>query len=85
MQVKNLFYIKIIIGNLHEYDKELYKKLLFLINDFYDDDNNVKLSGVQKQRISICRTILRKPKILLLNKSTSTLDIGLNRRTFDVL
>ena len=49
MQVKNLFYIKNIIGNLHEYDKELYKKLLFLINDFYDDDKNVKLSGVQNK------------------------------------
>lgn len=48
---------------------------MFLINDFYDDDNNVKLSGGQKQRICIFRAILRKPKILLLDEPTSALDI----------
>ena len=76
---------KNIIGNLYEYDKELYNKLLFLINDFYDNndnndnnddnDNNVKLLGGQKQRICICRAILRKPKILLLDEPTYALDI----------
>jgi ATP-binding cassette, subfamily B, multidrug efflux pump len=39
-------------------------------------ERGVKLSVGQKQRISIARAVLRKPKILILDEPTSALDAG---------
>lgn len=39
-------------------------------------EKGASLSGVQKQRLSISRAVLKKPEILILDDSTSALDLG---------
>lgn len=45
----------------------------------------VNLSGGQKQRLSIARALVRKPKILLLDDSTSALDVKTEKKLLKAL
>ncbi len=45
----------------------------------------VKLSGGQKQRLAIARALIRKPRILLLDDSTSALDVKTEERLLHAL
>lgn len=68
-------------------DAQIHDSILQFPNQ-YDTvigQKGVNLSGGQKQRLAIARAFVRKPKILLLDDSTSALDMETERKLLEVL
>ncbi|OQX73825.1 MAG: ABC transporter ATP-binding protein [Campylobacteraceae bacterium 4484_4] len=47
--------------------------------------NGIKLSGGQRQRLSIARMVIADPNVIILDESTSALDMHTENRLFDAL
>lgn len=48
-------------------------------------DQGQGLSSGQKQRLSLARALLRRPKVLILDEATANLDVGTEEKLVDTL
>ena len=68
------------MARLEEVVKELPEGLKSIVGK-----GGVKLSGGQRQRVAIARMVLQNPKVVILDESTSALDMDTERELFDML
>lgn len=68
-------------------DAQIHDLIMGLPNQYETviSQRGVNLSGGQKQRVSIARALVRNPKILMLDDSTSALDLATESRLLDAI
>src|SRR5690606_34635042 len=93
---KNVLFSGTIMENLRWGDEDVYDEEVYRFAEYaqahgfissfekgYDTElgqGGVNVSGGQKQRLCIARTLLKKPKILILDDSTSAVDTATESR-----
>ncbi len=68
-------------------DAQIHETVMNLPNGYETKigQKGVNLSGGQKQRVSIARALIRNPKILMLDDSTSALDLQTEQKLLDAI
>ena len=73
MQIQMLLMRRVISAAKNAFADDFIQKLPINMRQFIGEDG-VRLSGGEKQRLSIARAILKKTPIILLDEATSSLD-----------
>lgn len=90
MKIKNILAEPLVIHNPNISKEEISEKTRFSIksvflNIDYLEKYPSQLSGGEQQRIGIARSIINKPKLVILDEPTSSLDLSVRNETLKLL